>query len=235
MAAKSATIEFQPASPPRERECHAVATGLRKRLRGGVERLERWVFYRLSRGVKEQRLRRFQQVMKPQPGELVLDIGAGGGDFWRAAGPATTQSMRMVALDRHPHMPGDLYHWRVIGDARFLPFRDQAFGIVFSNSVLEHVGGPAEQQKMAGEVQRVGTRHFAQVPSRWFPIEAHFFLPFLSYLPVRWQVRVTHFLFGFDEEIHLPSRQQAQRLFPASVIETERFWGCAKAYWIYRA
>jgi len=214
-----------------------VARG-RRWARDWIERAERYVFFHLTRRAKEQRFRRFQELAGPHAGEPVLDVGAGTGDFWRVAlssAPAAMLGNRIVAVDLHRQMPNDVFRWRVIADARRLPFRDGAFGVVFSNSVLEHVGGLVEQQRMAREIERVGKSHFLQVPSRWFPIEAHFFLPFLSYLPVRWQVQVTRLLFGFDEEIHLPTRRAAQRLFPGSVVETERFWGLPKAYWIHRS
>ena len=57
------------------------------------------------------------------------------------------------------------------GDGCRLPFADQAFDIVFSNSVIEHVGGPDAQARFAREVARVGrgywvTRRIVISPSR---------------------------------------------------------------------
>src|SRR5687768_8654462 len=60
----------------------------------------------------------------------------------------------------------------IAGDARDMrEFRENQFDIVFSNSVIEHVGTHRDQQRMAREVMRVGQRYFVQTPNRFFPIE----------------------------------------------------------------
>lgn len=54
---------------------------LRDRLRGWLNRLEGWVFYKLLRGVKEQRIRILSEAVCSVAGEWLLDIGAGGVRF----------------------------------------------------------------------------------------------------------------------------------------------------------
>lgn len=141
----------------------------------------------------------------------------------------------MVGCDLNPITDFSVFKWRVVGDARRLPFRDGAFDIVFSNSVIEHVGDATQQALMAREIRRVGRRYFVQVPAKYFPIEAHYFIPFLSYLPVRWQVAITKHLFNVADPIHLPSRGMAQQLFPEATIESERLLGVTKAFLIYQS
>jgi len=82
-------------------------------------------------------------------------------------------------------------------DGRHLPFADDAFDIVISNHVIEHVGRREEQAMHLGEIRRVlaprGHAYLA-APSRWQMIEPHFHLPFLSWLPRSWShayVRLT--------------------------------------------
>ena len=61
----------------------------------------------------------------------------------------------------------------VVADGRGLPFVDDAFDLVVSNAVIEHVGDEPDQQAFVAEHVRVG-RHWAMTtPNRWFPIEAH--------------------------------------------------------------
>ena len=76
----------------------------------------------------------------------------------------------------------DGFTW-VAADGRALPFRDHAFDIVFSNSVIEHVGDFQSQRKFAAEVVRVGVRCYVQTPNRWFPVETHLLTPLVHFLP----------------------------------------------------
>jgi hypothetical protein len=71
----------------------------------------------------------------------------------------------------------------VSGDGCQLPFRDQSFEIVFSNSVIEHVGAPDQQRRFADEIRRVGKRYWVQTPNRRFPVEQHLLTPFVHWLP----------------------------------------------------
>src|ERR1017187_2845994 len=67
--------------------------------------------------------------------------------------------------------------WWVAGDGRAVPFRDAAFDVVFSNSVIEHVGDAQSQRAFAREVARVGRAYWVQTPNRWFPVEQHLLTP----------------------------------------------------------
>ncbi len=62
-----------------------------------------------------------------------------------------------------------------------LPFPDKAFDIVWSNAVLEHVGGKESRAMFLGEIVRVSRAIFLTVPNRWFPIEHHTGIPLLHW------------------------------------------------------
>src|SRR5688572_18892764 len=53
------------------------------------------------------------------------------------------------------------------------PFADQEFGWVFSNAVIEYVGGPAEQLEFINEMLRVERNVFFTTPTKYFLFEAH--------------------------------------------------------------
>lgn len=53
------------------------------------------------------------------------------------------------------------------------PFADQQFAWVFSNAVIEHVGGPAAQLHFLNEMLRVGRDVFFTTPNKYFPFETH--------------------------------------------------------------
>jgi hypothetical protein len=76
------------------------------------------------------------------------------------------------------------------GDACDLPFPDDSFDYVFSNAVIEHVGGPVRARQMLSESRRVARRGaFHTTPDRWFPVETHTQLPLLHWLPRPMQAR----------------------------------------------
>ena len=128
-------------------------------------------------------MQRFVEECRITAQTRVLDIG-GTPDNWLLV----PVQPRVVLLNM-PRAQADLagaVQW-VAGDGRALPFRDAAFDVVFSNSVIEHVGDAASQQRFAHEVSRVGRTYWVQTPNRWFPVEQHLLTPIVHWLPKAWQ------------------------------------------------
>jgi len=72
----------------------------------------------------------------------------------------------------------------VMADGLRLPFGDQAFDVVHSSAVIEHVGSLARQRAFVAECCRVARRAvFITTPNRWFPVEFHTVLPLVHWLP----------------------------------------------------
>jgi hypothetical protein len=67
----------------------------------------------------------------------------------------------------------------LVGDACALPRRvtDQRFDLVYSNSVIEHVGGHARREAFAAAVRNAADRYWVQTPYRYFAIEPHWLFP----------------------------------------------------------
>jgi ubiquinone/menaquinone biosynthesis C-methylase UbiE len=110
----------------------------------------------------------------------VLDIG-GSYKNWSYLfdGPKLT----LLNLGPRPeNLPTHVQYVR--GDARKLPFDDKTFDVVYSNSVIEHVGSKIDQMEMANEMMRVGKGYYCQTPNYWFPVEPHFLAPILHWLPI---------------------------------------------------
>jgi SAM-dependent methyltransferase len=124
-----------------------------------------------------------------------------------------------------------------------LPFADQSFDIVYSNSVIEHLADLAHVDRMAREIRRVGRRYYVQTPNRSFPIEPHYLAPMVHYLPAAWQRRLVGRLSGWAliarptqgqidalvDEIVLLSRRQMVALFPEAEVIDERIFGLSKS------
>ena len=85
------------------------------------------------------------------------------------------------------------------------------YDIVFSNSVIEHVGSWEKQQSFAKEVRRVGKKLWIQTPAWECPIEPHYLAPFVHWLPKSLQKKlIRHFtLYGL---IQKPSNQEIDSL-----------------------
>ena len=136
-----------------------------------------------------------------------------------------------------------------IGDGRNLAeFADGAFDIVHSNSVIEHVGHWKEQTRMASEVRRLGRNYYVQTPNLYFPIEPHYKLPVVHWLPESGRAEVLRRIKGqmppdasFDQAMqfvqgtNLLTARQLRSLFPDARIIRERFLGITKSFLAIRA
>ena len=188
-------------------------------------------------------MQRFVRECRITAETRVLDIG-GTPDNWELIGIAP----RLVLLNM-PRARADLAgsaQW-VAGDGRFLPFRDASFDVVFSNSVIEHVGDAASQERFAHEVVRVGRAYWVQTPNRRFPVEQHLLTPLVHWLPKSWQRAIVRrftvwsaltrptpdrrdfYIEHFLRDIRLLSAGEVARLFPGARIIRERFLGMTKA------
>lgn len=114
------------------------------------------------------------------PDADVLDFGAGAGRHvaeFRAAG------YRAVGVDQQftSHAPGSAppqLLYRVEPPGYVLPFADDAFDLVFSTSVMEHVVEPGRALAEIARVLRPDGVSIHCFPSRWRPIEPHMYTPF---------------------------------------------------------
>lgn len=199
-----------------------------------IDQLRELVRSHVSNATRRPRAARFIEVMHPGSAATILDIGADDGAFWmRFVAPEVRRDWRIFACDVVAVSPCEAITASFVADARSLPLPDLSVDIAFSNSVLEHVGDLPFQRQYAREIQRVAKRYFVEVPNKHFPIEPHFYLPFLQYLPVLWQNAVTRWLFGRWEEVHLPDYARVRLLFPTARIERERLFGLTKAFYVW--
>jgi hypothetical protein len=118
------------------------------------------------------------------------------------------------------------------------------FDLVYSNSVIEHVGGHWRRERFAENVHRLGDHHWIQTPNRYFPIEPHWLCPVFQHLPVTarahlgrvWPIgNVARFHVPYSQSlelvlgIELLDASQMRLYFPESTIVRERFLGLTKS------
>jgi hypothetical protein len=118
------------------------------------------------------------------------------------------------------------------------------FDLVYSNSVLEHLGGHARRAEFAEVVHRLAPHHWVQTPNRYFPVEPHFLFPGFQFLPVRARSMISDRwpLGWYSEpgsrveervetvlEIELIGATEMRHYFPTSELLRERWLGLTKS------
>lgn len=200
-----------------------------------------------ARKMRKKRIALFASLIAQLPRPLnILDVG-GEQRFWEIV-DLVNEDARILLYNL---FPGKVTHptlVSMVGDARDMSaFRDNQFQIVFSNSVIEHVGTFAHQRQMAEEIQRVGERFYVQTPNRYFPLEPHFLFPFFQFLPLSLRVfLVTHFNVGWRgkipdkaeaqravREIRLLTEKELKQLFPGAKVYKEKLLGITKSFIVY--
>jgi len=203
----------------------------------------------LSMKFRKKRIDFFKSFISSLPRPLkILDIG-GSEDFWFNTGFYKEKDIEIWILNLIEIKTTHSNFKSLIGDARDLKqFKDKEFDVIFSNSVIEHLGSYSDQSLMANEVRRLGERYFLQTPNRYFPIEPHFLFPFFQFFPYKLKIwLVTHFNLGWfgkipDENkareiissIRLLNKKELKILFPESKIKEEKFLGLTKSFIVYR-
>ena len=195
--------------------------------------------FRLFKIFRQRRMEEFYQRFGIRPETRVLDVG--GREYNWSLAPFTPR-VTILNLERERDRPRQ-FEW-VTGDARQLPFPDHAFDVVYSNSVIEHVGTAEDQRRFAAECQRVGRAYYVQTPNQSFPLEPHLFTPFIHWLPTKWQAPLLRnfTVWGWitrpdqaarDRYLNttrMLRRRELKALFPDAEIWTERFLGLPKSF-----
>jgi SAM-dependent methyltransferase len=196
--------------------------GVRRGLGQPARRIVVWVSTR-------SRAQKLETILAHVPaGARVLAVGVEG-DGGYALGCSDTgnqiergllragRDVTAVAFFAVPTSLGDDGAALLRGDGRHLPFVDDAFDVVLSNAVLEHVGGPEEAQKFVVESLRVAKAlAIHATPNRWFPLETHTRIPLVHWLPRRLHPRLfrRRSAYRWSDDDWLFSKQEVLALSP---------------------
>jgi len=171
----------------------------------------------------------------------VIDLG-GTAEAWLRA-PVHPMLVHVVNLEPPPQ---ELPAWIRAdqADACSLPsgISNSTYDLVFSNSVIEHVGGHMQRMRFAEAVHKLSGRHWVQTPYRYFPVEPHWLFPGFQFLPLavraqisrRWPLAHT-LSSSWDEglseamSVELLSRAEMTFYFPDSTLRCERMMGAVKS------
>ncbi|MDQ4054424.1 MAG: methyltransferase type 11 [Actinomycetota bacterium] len=196
----------------------------------------------------QARLRRWEVFRShfPDLGDMrVLDLG-GTVESWRRAPvrPAHVTVLNLV----EPGWGEDGWATPLTGDACAARAALEAAGaqasydLVFSNSLLEHVGGHAQRSRLAESVRELAPYHWVQTPYRYFPVEPHWLFPLMQFLPMRlravvaerWPLAHTRPASRADaisnaQWTELIGITELRAYFPTSQILKERLFGLTKS------
>lgn len=179
--------------------------------------------------MRQARMKRFVDTMALKDGAKVLDLG-GQPEIWDSVNePLYIACVNLPGIARAEHETHHTIDY-IEGDGCDLAqYADKEFDIVFSNSVIEHVGSVERQRAFASEVSRLAERYWVQTPSIAFPIEAHCGMPLWwfypktlrSFLIERWRRDLPRWT-EMVESTTVISKSELRQLFPDSKLMTER-------------
>lgn len=184
------------------------------------------LFAVLHRKSRQKKYWLFQELIRPWPEARILNVGASGTGIGLAEQFESfyPRLARVVGgglsfADVRDYAASFPAARAVVFDGARLPFADQSFDIVYSNAVLEHLPDADTQRRFAAEVRRVGRGWFIPTPNRWYPIEPHYHLPLVQFLPEAAQKRLVEAL-GRKAYPHLRllSAGDLRQLFPGSRV-----------------
>jgi len=198
--------------------------------------------FRKKRFEKIERM--IRDTLKHQSSVSILDVG-GRRDYWDYLEDDLHSKTHITLVNYETELSefteknSNLNMTSLIGDGCNMPqFADDSFDIAHSNSVIEHVGSLSNMIKYADEIRRVGKKYYVQAPYLWFPIDPHFGMPFIHWLPGPSRALIMHkYKVGFSntpikdyrealseaDSIRLVDKALIKRLFPESKLSKERF------------
>ncbi|GJE18453.1 class I SAM-dependent methyltransferase [Methylobacterium marchantiae] len=174
---------------------------------------------------------------------LILDMG---GDIGYWAGSIPNRNIKICLLNIEAReRPSDSRFEVIQGDARNAPeLPDDAFDLVHSNSLIEHVGRWSDMKRAASEIRRLSSAYYVQTPNFWFPIDPHSNLLCAHWLPGPVQRSIYSSKSrgfykkpdGFDAAMalidgtNMLDARQMTELFPDGELHRERFGPLTKSF-----
>ncbi len=212
--------------------------GLADRLRTGLADADSTAS--VAATLRARRWNRFVELFPDIAEMRVIDLG-GTAAYWAAA---PVRPARVVLVNLQAQASDEAWITSYVGDVCDPPeaVRAERFDVVYSNSVIEHVGGHANRERMAEMVHGLGDRHWVQTPYRYFPIEPHWLFPGFQFLPTTLRARVARsWPLAWSRPpdrrtsvsnamgVELLDRTQMTYYFPGSTLLTERVGGLVKS------
>jgi hypothetical protein len=199
---------------------------------------------RVQARTRALRAKTFVERLNIRAGLKVIDLGGSPAIWQHVTAPLditlvnlTYEQLTSLTSSRAEHHK----FTNVVGDACDVKFASNSFDLVFSNSVIEHVGDRDKRAAFAREVRRLAPRYWVQTPAKSFPLEAHSGMPFWWYYPPhmranyikQWKADMPLWA-EMVETTALVEKRELLSLFPEATIFAERYFGLTKSYTAYK-
>ena len=197
----------------------------------------------LSNKFRRKRFVIFREILDSlsQPVKI-LDLG-GTENFWLQMGITESDPYRICILNTEKITTTlkNINYMR--GSAADFAEYNIDFDVIFSNSLIEHLGSHGLRKKMADSIISEGKPYFIQTPNYYFPVEPHFLFPCFQYMPRKLKVSlVSNFDMGWYKKtkdkttageiidsVYLLNKNEVAELFPGAEIILEKFLGLNKS------
>lgn len=193
------------------------------------------------------KLEHLLQMTAPGEESSILDVGVADVEYSPVdnflekhySHPRNITALSIYPLDefrkRYPETRAVTYSGGVF------PFADKQFSIAYSNAVLEHVGGRADQVLFVRELNRVSQQFYITTPAREFPIEQHTNFPLIHWLPKPIFDKVATCLgkgWASGNYMRLLSRRALEVILEDSLVKTyrigtQRLGMLPLSYWVW--
>lgn len=177
---------------------------------------------------RSRRAKLFVKLMNLHPGMNILDVG-GQPEIWdHIEFPLNIWCLNLPGISHKSYH--SKHNIRFLeGDGTNMPQFDLGqFDLVFSNSVIEHVGNRWQRERFAREIRRLSKAYWIQTPYKYFPIEAHCGMPFWwfysekvrQFLLNRWRNKLPEWT-KMVEQTTVVDESELKSLFPEGKLIKE--------------
>lgn len=151
---------------------------------------------RRRKGLKASSI--LKEMLQGKKAQCILDVGCSNAIFLDVIIAELGAKFGLgIDLDADALPKPEERRAAVVGNALALPLKDATVDLIVCNHTYEHV---PDVQVLFQEIRRVlkpnGIVYFGAMNARW-PIEPHYHLPFIHWLPKRWSAPVMR-IFGYE-------------------------------------
>jgi hypothetical protein len=189
---------------------------------------------------RNKRYNLFLNKIQPGPSDVLLDIGRNA-YFWLLH-PQPVARIDIFNFKKIEFDESKAPNHRIktiVGDCCNISMPDKSYDIVYSNSIIGHLGTWERQKQFASEARRIGKKLWIQEAAYECPIEPNYLTPFIHFLPHSVQRRLLRWFTVWGwltrpspervneaiEHVRLLRRSEMAELFPDCTIYTERLFG----------